>query len=243
MGGGVKMPCYSCYGYFQAKGLTATLVAYNGELRDRYMNVYFLGSGARVYSPILMRFLSPDPYAPFAEAGISTYGYCADDPINRVDPSGYIWRDIRRFFTAFREVPTLPSGVRVLKNHNKRKLAKELKILKARKGEDPRKLVHDAPDLVSHDWKPRKFVLGAGNELVIALAGRKGESDYVSHPLLAELLEDKRVVSAGTFSVGAEEKVYIHNVSGHYRPKFSDLDPMVRKIREMGLRPLPVKVH
>jgi len=234
---------YSCYGYSPAMGLTSTLLAFNGEVRDRHLSTYFLGRGVRAYSPMLMRFFSPDPYAPFAGAGISTYGYCAGDPVNRVDPSGYVWRYVLELLATLKKYPTLPSGERVLKNHNKRKLAKELGILRSRRGEDPRRRVHNAADLISEDWRPRKFVLGANNELVIALAGKKGSSDYISHPLLAELLDDKRVVSAGTFIVGAESKIYIHNVSGHYKPQYSDLNPMVRKIREMGLKPMPVKVH
>ena len=237
------MPWYSCYGYSPAGGFTSAHVAFNGEMQDRHLSSYFLGSGVRVYSPILMRFFSPDPYAPFAGAGISTYGYCAGDPVNRVDPSGYMWRYFRELLASFGESPPLPDGARVLRNHKKRKLAKESDILESRRAKDPRRRVRDVADLINENSRPRKFVLGADNELVIALSGRKGEPDYVSHPLLAKLLNDKRVVSAGTLIVGVERKIHIYNVSGHYRPKYSDLNPMVEKIREMGLKPMPVKVH
>ncbi|MFJ4456721.1 RHS repeat-associated core domain-containing protein [Pseudomonas sp. NPDC089392] len=237
------MTCYTSYGYFKFDSPQVAAVSFNGEPLDKCVGAYHLGNGARAYSPVLMRFLRPDPYVPFAQGGVNAYGYCAGDPVNHVDPSGYIWRYFRKLFSAFQRVPVLEGGVRILKNHNQGKLAKELKILKARKGEDPRRLVYDASDIVSDDWRPKKFVLGAANELVIALAGRKGSADYVSHPLLAELLNDKRVVSAGTFSVGAEGKIYIHNVSGHYRPKLSDLNPMVEKVRGMGLKPIAVRVY
>jgi hypothetical protein len=45
----------------------------------------------RVYDPVMGQFLSPDP---FINAGITTgynrYSYCHGNPLNRIDPSGYI---------------------------------------------------------------------------------------------------------------------------------------------------------
>ena len=42
--------------------------------------------GARYYDPTLGRFLSPDPIG--HAGGLNLYGYCGNDPVNTVDPSG-----------------------------------------------------------------------------------------------------------------------------------------------------------
>ncbi|VVO10690.1 hypothetical protein PS858_01369 [Pseudomonas fluorescens] len=57
---------------------------------------YLLGNGTRAYSPCLMRFQSPDDLSPFGEGGFNSYGYCGQDPINYVDPTGNL-----RFFAWF----------------------------------------------------------------------------------------------------------------------------------------------
>lgn len=44
--------------------------------------------GARYYDPTLGRFLSPDPIG--HAGGLNLYGYCGNDPVNKVDPSGLI---------------------------------------------------------------------------------------------------------------------------------------------------------
>ncbi|HDS1820294.1 TPA: RHS repeat-associated core domain-containing protein [Pseudomonas putida] len=49
---------------------------------------YLLGNGHRLFNPGLMRFHSADGFSPFEEGGINAYAYCANDPINRSDPSG-----------------------------------------------------------------------------------------------------------------------------------------------------------
>lgn len=57
---------YSPYGHLLH--VTAhNLLAYNGEYRDLH-GFYFLGNGNRAYSPILMRFISPDR----TEANVTT---------------------------------------------------------------------------------------------------------------------------------------------------------------------------
>jgi len=38
-----------------------------------------------------MRFQSPDSLSPFGKGGINAYGYCAGDPINRIDPNGHFY--------------------------------------------------------------------------------------------------------------------------------------------------------
>ncbi|MFJ3148419.1 hypothetical protein GVN15_13430 [Pseudomonas putida] len=75
-------------------GQSATLISerpslgFNGEFFDAVTTTYPLGNGHRLYSPKLMRFLSPDELSPFSEGGINTYMYCNGDPIGKIDPSG-----------------------------------------------------------------------------------------------------------------------------------------------------------
>lgn len=77
--------CYTCYGF--AKGVTH--LGYAGEKRDPWTECYVLGNGYRMFSPVLMRFLSPDSYSPFTRGLFNAYIYCGGDPINNVDPSGH----------------------------------------------------------------------------------------------------------------------------------------------------------
>lgn len=68
--------------------VTADGVGYNGQLHEPNTRLQVLGNGARAFSPVSMRFLSPDDLSPFASGGINAYAYCACDPVNNVDPSG-----------------------------------------------------------------------------------------------------------------------------------------------------------
>jgi len=74
------------YGFCANQGRAS--LGFNGEYLDAFMSAYFLGNGYRVYSPVLMRFVSPDRYSPFGKGGRNAYVYCLGDPINHVDPSG-----------------------------------------------------------------------------------------------------------------------------------------------------------
>lgn len=82
---------FSAYGHDPGLPSPRTLLGFNGQL---FMSAlaYLLGNGYRAYSPSLHRFLSPDSWSPFGPAGVNAYCYCDDDPINRVDPSGHMWR-------------------------------------------------------------------------------------------------------------------------------------------------------
>jgi RHS repeat-associated protein len=44
----------------------------------------------RYYDPAIGRFISPDPIG--LTGGLNLYGYCGNDPVNRVDPTGEIWQ-------------------------------------------------------------------------------------------------------------------------------------------------------
>ncbi|PWB31486.1 Rhs family protein [Pseudomonas sp. SDI] len=67
-----------------------SLLGFNGELPDKVSGHYPLGNGHRWFSPVLMRFNSPDRMSPFDKGGINAYCYCLGDPINRHDPSGKV---------------------------------------------------------------------------------------------------------------------------------------------------------
>lgn len=63
-------------------------LGFNGQLHEPGGCWQLLGS-YRVYNPVLMRFQSPDSMSPFGKGGINAYAYCADDPVNRTDPTGH----------------------------------------------------------------------------------------------------------------------------------------------------------
>ncbi|UVL19771.1 RHS repeat-associated core domain-containing protein [Pseudomonas sp. B21-023] len=79
---------YSPYGELRP-GCARNLLAYNGEYLEQ-AGLYLLGHGNRVYSPRLMRFLSPDRIGVFLQRNYNAYAYCNGDPINYSDPSGNV---------------------------------------------------------------------------------------------------------------------------------------------------------
>lgn len=81
---------YTPYGYRAAVN-AGSRIAYAGEWLELLLDGYFLGNGYRVYSTVLMRFISPDSFSPFDKGGLGSYCYCGDDPINNVDPSGHMF--------------------------------------------------------------------------------------------------------------------------------------------------------
>ena len=107
---------YSPYGY-PGPGALNCVLGFNGEYRSDLSGFYVLGRGVRSFSSILMRFLSPDPYSPFSLGGLNIYAYCAGDPVNRVDRSGYFfsaamtqkihrWRISAQLTVTYRYAPT-----------------------------------------------------------------------------------------------------------------------------------------
>jgi len=85
----MKFPPYTAYGA-RAGHLTAICLGFNGESFDPILGGYALGLGYRMYSPSLMRFLSPDTLSPFGKGGHHTYAYCNNDPVNHVDRTGHM---------------------------------------------------------------------------------------------------------------------------------------------------------
>lgn len=85
---------YSPYGDVKAAPIPG--LAFCGQYRDSLTGHYPLGNGRRCYSPVLMRFISPDSLSPFSRGGINGYAYCGGDPVNRHDPSGAFWSVLLR---------------------------------------------------------------------------------------------------------------------------------------------------
>ena len=82
--------------------------AFNGELLDAASGCYLLGAGHhRPYSPTLGMFLAPDRASPFGRGGVNALAYCAGDPVNRVDPTGYFWKWIVAAVAVVAAVATL----------------------------------------------------------------------------------------------------------------------------------------
>ncbi|WP_423815582.1 RHS repeat-associated core domain-containing protein [Pseudomonas putida] len=79
---------YAPYG-FAALQPTGVL-GFNGQPCDRVTGHYLLGAGYRAFSPILMRFNSPDSWSPFGKGGWNSYAYVSCDPVNFCDPTGHV---------------------------------------------------------------------------------------------------------------------------------------------------------
>jgi RHS repeat-associated protein len=90
---GLMFAAYSPYGY-RPSPAGFTKVGFTGQLRELKPDIYLLGNGYRAYSPVLMRFLSPDELSPFGAGGRNAYAYCQGNPVTFHDRSG------RSFFAA-----------------------------------------------------------------------------------------------------------------------------------------------
>jgi RHS repeat-associated protein len=86
---GRKDVVYTAYGHRAQDAAVSGSLGYNGQRREEVTGGYLLGNGYRAFSPVLMRFNSPDSLSPFGEGGVNAYAYCEGDSINNVDPSGH----------------------------------------------------------------------------------------------------------------------------------------------------------
>lgn len=96
---------YTAYGYSGPVGVSSAALGFNGQHCDSLTGLYFLGNGYRVFSPVLMRFLSTDSLSPFGAGGVNAYSYCTGDPVNKVDPSGH------RFLKVIRMEPDIFTSI------------------------------------------------------------------------------------------------------------------------------------
>jgi len=64
---------------------------YTGQVWLAELGLYYYK--ARIYSPTLGRFLQTDPVG--YDGGINLYGYVANDPVNRTDPTGLTCRPVQ----------------------------------------------------------------------------------------------------------------------------------------------------
>ncbi|MGE6565495.1 RHS repeat-associated core domain-containing protein [Pseudomonas hunanensis] len=99
---------YSPYGHHNQGSGLLSLLAFSGERLDAGSGLYHLGNGYRQFSPVMMRFCSPDSWSPFGAGGFNAYAYCAGDPINRTDPTGHFWGIGKFFRRLFRLKPKRP---------------------------------------------------------------------------------------------------------------------------------------
>lgn len=79
---------YTPYGFNPNIFPPSSMLGFNGERLDLATDTYILGNGYRLYNQTLLRFSSPDSLSPFGKGGINAYAYCANDPVNRTDPTG-----------------------------------------------------------------------------------------------------------------------------------------------------------
>ena len=69
---------------------------YNGKEFERKNGLNWMDYGARMYDAALGRFTTMDPLAEKYYA-VSSYAYCGNNPINRIDPDGKDWRVQTRY--------------------------------------------------------------------------------------------------------------------------------------------------
>ncbi|MDH0732885.1 RHS repeat-associated core domain-containing protein [Pseudomonas sichuanensis] len=95
-----KPEVYTVYGFAHRSAQFSTLLGFTGQ-HCQLNGDYLLGRGRRVYSPTLMRFLSPDGLSPFGRGGINAYAYCEGDSVNYSDPLGTfkLWSSIKKLGT------------------------------------------------------------------------------------------------------------------------------------------------
>jgi len=78
---------YSPSGFRETSAVLDGVPGYDGETSDPATQWLWLGN-ARMYSPVLARFMVPDTFAPFDGGGINAYARI--DPVNATDPSGHV---------------------------------------------------------------------------------------------------------------------------------------------------------
>lgn len=101
---------YTPYGFDATQPIGG--LGFNGQPHDRVTGCHLLGAGYRAFSPVLMRFNSPDSWSPFGKGGWSSYAYVSCDPINYVDPTGHVKQPPRPLSLQMDSKPKLNSPTR-----------------------------------------------------------------------------------------------------------------------------------
>lgn len=122
---------YSPYGHRPAENGLLSLLGFNGERPDPVTGHYLLGNGYRAFSPVLMRFNSPDSWSPFGEGGVNAYAYGLGNPSTYNDPTGHF--SLKAFSQAFfnfinNHMMVHIGGVRIKPIQNARKVATNVDI-------------------------------------------------------------------------------------------------------------------
>ncbi|MGL4483649.1 MAG: RHS repeat-associated core domain-containing protein [Anaerovoracaceae bacterium] len=83
---------YDEFGNTQSFGNLDNEIAYTGGIYDKNTQLYYLN--ARYYNLEDGRFISQDTFRGSKEDSGTwhLYAYCANNPVNRVDPSGNKWK-------------------------------------------------------------------------------------------------------------------------------------------------------
>ncbi|AUX44003.1 uncharacterized protein SOCE26_054620 [Sorangium cellulosum] len=68
---------------------------FTGHRHDEELGL--IDMGGRLYDPNLRRFLTPDPFVtdPTSGQSYNRYSYVMNDPVNHVDPTGWIWKQVK----------------------------------------------------------------------------------------------------------------------------------------------------
>lgn len=98
---------YDAFGAVTAEGRLRQPFRLAGQYEDEETGLLY--NHARYYSPQLRVFLSPDPrwFEPLAQR----YAYAANDPYNRIDPSGRTWKFIGAGASLAAQVVSIIAGV------------------------------------------------------------------------------------------------------------------------------------
>ncbi|RML35403.1 RHS repeat domain-containing protein [Pseudomonas syringae] len=106
---GINRRWYTAYGHASGEDAPLGKLGFNGELAEADTGWQMLGNGYRAYSPVLMRFNSPDSWSPFGEGGVNAYAYVEGNPVGRRDPSGHVglFTPLKLLYRALKKTPTL----------------------------------------------------------------------------------------------------------------------------------------
>ncbi|TLP59193.1 MULTISPECIES: RHS repeat-associated core domain-containing protein [Pseudomonas] len=229
---------YSPYGYRRTQPAPITVLGFTGQFLDGVLQCHALGNGRRLYSPCLMRFISPDVLSPFLKGGINAYAYCLNDPVNGLDPTGNwpIFRNgARPVGRLVQRVASLYKSLtedRGLTNNQYWNMAEEMAHAKAqvKKASTQYRVVTSKSGFEQLDpGLNHKFVFTQEEKFVVFSS--RDDPTMPSHGSLAEFSGlgygtkglGESVISAGYVFIGDGGKISLNNHSGHFQPPFENL--------------------